>query len=692
MAERYAAFISYSHQDRAVAAWLQRSLEGYRVPGWIVGRPGAFGAVPARIGAVFRDREDLPASADLAASVRAALDSSDSLIVLCSPAAAASRWVAAEITQFKARAGEDRVLALIVSGEPFASEMPREGAAECMPLPLRRHVGPDGEVSDRVAEPVAADLRHEGDGQRLARLKLIAGLLGIPLDMLIRREHARRQRGWALLAAASMAGTLTMGGLAWEARSARDTARARRADAEQLVDFMLGDLRKRLDAVGRLDVLDSVGAETMRYYARQKPSSLDADELARRARALRLVGELRSMRGDFAAAAEAFQAAAQTTGELLTRAPADGKRVFDHAQSVFWVGDAALKRGDIPAAARAFDTYAGLADRLTAIDPHNDEWRAEVASSRLNRGTIAMRRGNSTAAARDFGEAVGIVARLRSRKPTDIDLAYQLAQANAYQADAERALGRYARAEAARTTEIGIYLALSERDPRNASLQQALGWSQHALGKIALDQGRIAPALTALSESEATIARLLKLEPRNVDNIERGVPIYYDLSQAHAAAGDLRTAGRLLDESRRLAAILVERNDRIPKWRSLKAHADLVRAELALRGGDAALARWLAEDAVAALDAIARGTAVPTEERFWRARAHLLRARLSASAQPERWREVAALLDGARSTLHPEERCLLAAAYAGLGRSADADALDAQNTTVGYRSVECIRT
>ena len=29
---RYRAFISYSHRDRAVTAWLHRALEGYRLP------------------------------------------------------------------------------------------------------------------------------------------------------------------------------------------------------------------------------------------------------------------------------------------------------------------------------------------------------------------------------------------------------------------------------------------------------------------------------------------------------------------------------------------------------------------------------------------------------------------------------------------------------------------------------------
>jgi hypothetical protein len=35
---RYKAFISYSHQDRDWGAWLQRQLEGYRIPKRLVAR------------------------------------------------------------------------------------------------------------------------------------------------------------------------------------------------------------------------------------------------------------------------------------------------------------------------------------------------------------------------------------------------------------------------------------------------------------------------------------------------------------------------------------------------------------------------------------------------------------------------------------------------------------------------------
>ena len=63
---------------------------------------------------------------------------------------------------------------------------------------------------------------------------------------------------------------------------------------------MLGDLRSRLEPVGRLDVLDAVGDKAEEYFASLSESDLDDDELFRRSRALRQIGEVRLANNDIA--------------------------------------------------------------------------------------------------------------------------------------------------------------------------------------------------------------------------------------------------------------------------------------------------------------------------------------------------------------------------------------------------------
>ena len=232
MEPRYRAFLSYSHRDSRLAAWLHRKLESYRVPAKLVGTTTSAGSVPRRLRPIFRDREELSASSDLSAAIQVALQASPFLIVICSPAAAASRWVNEEVLAFKRLHGEGRILPVIVSGEPNVKP-DHDPQQECFPEAIRWRIGPDGRLSTEAAEVVAADLRSNGDGRRLATLKLVSGLTGLPLDELVQRETQRRLQRFAALAAGASAGMVLTGGLAIYANERRIEAVEQRRIAEE---------------------------------------------------------------------------------------------------------------------------------------------------------------------------------------------------------------------------------------------------------------------------------------------------------------------------------------------------------------------------------------------------------------------------------------------------------------------------
>jgi hypothetical protein len=189
----YVAFISYSHRDEEWAQWLHEELETYRVPRRLVGRQTPLGPVPSRLFPVFRDREEFASSADLGGDISDALARSRTLVVVCSPRSAASRWVNEEIKTFKALGREDRVLCLVVEGEPNATDRPELGGLECFPPALRFRVRSDGTFTEERVEPIAADAREGKDGRENSKLKILAGILGVGFDELRQREQRRRR-------------------------------------------------------------------------------------------------------------------------------------------------------------------------------------------------------------------------------------------------------------------------------------------------------------------------------------------------------------------------------------------------------------------------------------------------------------------------------------------------------------------
>jgi WD40 repeat protein len=235
---KYWAFISYSHTDKACGDWLHKSLETYRVPRRLVGRESRDGPIPPRLFPIFRDREELPVSADLSGNINEALRESRYLIVVCSPRAASSRWVGEEIKTFKRLGREDRILALIVDGEPNASDG-KPGFKvedECFHEAMRYRWSEDGTPSDIPSEPIAADAREGKDGKANARLKLIAGLLGVNYDDLRQREQERRLRRARRIGAAALVLVAIFAGLAiWATLAANEAARQRHQTQRLLV-------------------------------------------------------------------------------------------------------------------------------------------------------------------------------------------------------------------------------------------------------------------------------------------------------------------------------------------------------------------------------------------------------------------------------------------------------------------------
>lgn len=283
----YQAFISYRHADNTLegrqwATWLHQAIETYQVPDELVGKKNNRGEeIPERIFPIFRDEDELPADADLGNSIANALKASRLLVVVCSPNAVASTYVADEIDYFKRLGHSDRIIAMIIDGEPNVSwdtskhKLGFSASQECFPEPLQFRYDDNGSRTEQRAEPIAADFRvfHDGqpqqawtsqaayrqqlkaDGnlspaeidsavkrygeqQNLMLLKIIAGILGVPLGELTQRDkayqlalakqRAKRLRQW--LAAVGVLAMVAIGAGIWAyiqqqvAEQQRDTA------------------------------------------------------------------------------------------------------------------------------------------------------------------------------------------------------------------------------------------------------------------------------------------------------------------------------------------------------------------------------------------------------------------------------------------------------------------------------------
>ena len=685
----YCAFLSYGHRDAETAQWLHESLEKYQVPKGLVGRVTANGPIPARLMPIFRDRHELAASGDLGREIRDALASSRFLIVLCSPAAAASRWTGAEIDSFKKMRPDGCVLAAIIEGEPFASEIEGREAEECFPAALRHAYDKRGRPTKKRAEPIAADLRESGDGRRLGLLKIVAGMLGVGLDDLVQREAVRRQKRLRLIAASSLAGMLVTSTLSVVALQARDEARDQRREAEGLVGFMLGDLRQKLEPLGRLDTLDSVGARALGYYEQQDKGALSDEALAQRSRALTLMGEIANTRGDLDGALGRYREALASTAEQLRRDPDNAQRLFDHAQNVFWVGYIAWQRGQTGQGAAAFREYKRLANRMIELAPGNPKYRLEATYADSNLGTVLIDQRRFADAAAAFRSSLAANEALAASDPRNADYAKSLIEAYAWLAEALEGTGQIEDAIGQRERELAVAQRIGTS---HVDIRESVLVAHRALGRLLAARAQLGAGIDHLRTATATADGLIATEPGNSMWLQYAAWSQLDLGGLLLLAGQPDAAAKAVRSGCDLTGRLIAKDKSVVEWNDrLRRGCALGRARLALASGSTGEALALAQDA-------ARWSgAAPSkaDTRISIAQAQALVGDIRASsgdraAAGRAWRAAQAMLPAGEAEA-PFVLARRAVLLRRLGDGAGARALAARLDRIGYRHPDYVK-
>ena len=353
-------------------------------------------------------------------------------------------------------------------------------------------------------------------------------------------KFLRRHRlGVAAGSVVVLALTVGIGAALWEANEARQ----QRVQAEGLIEFMLGDLRKKLQPVGRLDVLDAVGAQALAYYAAQDAGRLDADSLGRRARALHLIGEIAERRGSLDEALRVFQRAADSTAELMARAPRDGQRIFDHAQSVYWVGYMARQRGQVPDAEASFRKYQELAQQLARLDPNKLDWRIETAYAAQNLGVVYLESSRSAQALKAFVETRDAWAGIVEARP---EHGFELANTWGWIAKAREALGEFDAALDAQRTKIDVLKKLPDAD-KNRVLQRHLAIAASELARLQLALGRYPLAGRAGQDAVDKFEALVATDRANTEWLAQMTLARVILAEIQLALGERAAASASLD-------------------------------------------------------------------------------------------------------------------------------------------------
>jgi tetratricopeptide (TPR) repeat protein len=530
---KYRAFLSYSHRDKAWGKWLHAALEGYRIDKDLVGRETPAGPVPKTLRPIFRDREDFSAGHSLTEQTIAALEASKFLIVICSPNTAQSKYVNEEVRRFKILGRAERVIPMIVDGEPG------DLARECFPPALRFKLRPDGQITEEYEEPIAADAREQGDGKEIAKQKVVAGLLGLGLDEIVRRaELAKKRYGRvrnSIISALFVLTVASAGGFAW--------ARFELSRNEALLDRIL---QRATNLVGKAtEISDRFGVPrsiSVRMLEEAEGLFKDMAELGRETPQSRF--RKASMLLEFARNYEMFGKTNKRREHVLeahrllqTLSAEDSSNLAwqnDLAVSYEAIGDVFLTEGNLNEALANYRAGLAIDERLVAADPTDEGHQRNLSLLHVRVGQVSKAQGKLDEALDSYLAALKITRGITNPARLEIWLrdVSVLEQRVGYvwqeKGNIDEALQYY-------RLSLDVSKVLADVEPTNSQSQQDLSRAHGVVGDALKAQGKFDEAVTSYRAGLAIADSLAATDTANA-------VWQHDLSGWHYRIGDLLAA------------------------------------------------------------------------------------------------------------------------------------------------------
>ena len=539
--ERYRAFLSYSHKDRTWGDWLHRALETYRIDRDLIGRETPVGPIPKTLRPIFRDRDDFAGGPSLVEATLRALQESDFLVVICSPNSQRSHYVNEEVRLFKKLGRADRVIPVIVAGEPGDTER------ECFSPAVKFKVDADGQVTNIPAEPIAADVREEGDGREIAKQKIVAGLLGIGLDEIRKRAASAARRRHLLLSSVA----ILMTGLAVSATIAAWVARERTIEAEQRLDWALetaGAITTKASSFKAkfgvpVPVLSELLEEVDQLLGRLDQQGVKSSAL--KLREAKLLQALSDNNKDLGDTTKSLDEATRSLARLEAAKKQDGKTpVTDN--DIGWanlkIGDLYKQRNDLGAAEERYTTSRQVFTSLTSSEPDKASWQLGLAAALGRLSDILTSEGKLNDAGSILDQDIAILRRVYSANPQDTFQASTLAIALANRASLSQRENENDKAISLLKDAEQIDETLVKLDPTNADWAATLALCKRQLGYATERAGNLINSITYYDQARVLFEKLSAGDPTNARKKDQLASILDNLGYNYQRTGQVRDA------------------------------------------------------------------------------------------------------------------------------------------------------
>ncbi|MGE0546119.1 MAG: tetratricopeptide repeat protein [Kofleriaceae bacterium] len=413
------------------------------------------------------------------------------------------------------------VLAAIVAGPPTPLPAVDPGIPADLLAVVAKAMAWDRNKRYGTAKEVADDLRRFTTGQ-------LVGAHRYTTRQLIRR-WIRAHRGVVALAAGSLLVLAVVVALGLT-RIVEEQHRAEknREDAEDLMGYMLGDLKGKLQPIGKLALLEDVAYKAHSYYE-QRPELAGFDDQRRKARSAQQLGEILVAKGDLAGALASYRSALALSEEIGASE--------DVAVAYKGIGDTLQRRGDVPAALDALRAGEAVLRELIERDSNHQVLKSELAAVYRMIGTVLVRQGDLAAALVAHQAGYKISEQLAAAEPANPIAQATLSKSLMSIGDVLQDQGDIKGSVELQRKSVAIREQLVAKDPENPTYQRELFVTLNHLGNVLGRLGDGAAALETYRRAKTICEQLVARDPNNRE-------WQHDLVLSQIGLGDHQTSAR----------------------------------------------------------------------------------------------------------------------------------------------------
>ena len=574
MSFRYDVFISYRHRplDQTITEKVFNALESYRLPKSLKAEGYE------DIKRAFRDTEELQVSRILTETIDSALESTNCLVVVCSPDTPLSVWVDREVENFIELGRAEHIYPLLIAGDPDTSFPP---SLKLVPDAMERLMDirvPGSDVKKMMA-------RAETE-----LLKVISGITGCPEAELVREHQLRRNRRIVTRAASAAAifalVTAVSLGLMRMARGYRETASLQEAASMRILNELTYSLPDHLTNIpGAYSKIAGI--------LRQNTEDINA--------ILSLSPDEENARFEAAANYEKLANAGSVLGMYEDSITAEDEAIRRY-EDMTANGDSAAQlklasalnnRGNLLKAAgwyaEADESYSDAVDLYRTQEGADPLVLAEMLG---NAGANAVSLGNDERAENCFRESLSILSGLEKNS----DMLHAAATANYNYGVLLYRSGSYSDAEEKFTDACVLFEELLDI---TESLQNRAAYIRAASGLAACLTDRGEYALAEETFAEATeIAEELAADGENTDYQRLYAQLLNNRAINFNIQGDYRDADSLYADAAVIYGMLSEKTETAAD-KAVYALVLLNRGENAFKAQDYSVSRSCFEDGLA---------------------------------------------------------------------------------------------